>query len=721
MRDRYAAVVLCGLLLFGCGGSGDDVDPTREIKPRAAGLSAFGSCAELESYLIERATDEFVAPWTVQFGGGGGAAVDFGGAAGAAEDANTPPASPPTDFTTTNIQELGVDEPDLVKTDGQTYFYVQDDLRSGNSTLFVIDAWPPEQAQELARVPVRGFHGALFLAGDVVVVLTAVGGGPGGVPGPVPVPLTDDSTAVRVTLVDVSTPDAPSVRRTYDIEGYRVGARFVDGQVYVATQHTPTLYDPALINALDALGLPDPWSLSDADRAARAPQIREQVEPLVADYVRRTGRARLLPDLRIDDGPSNELLACTQIMRPAGPCQLALLSVVAFDPTTDLPPTGAGIVANGFQVYGSQDSLYVVQDSRWWWWPADEMPHTETHIHQFELNSGAPTYAASGKVDGWLLNQFSMSEHEGFLRVATTDQTFGGGWWGPGLGGPVAPGVPITPGGPDVALPLTTLAPPVQANNVFVLSRNGGALDVVGELRGLGPNERIFSARFMGDTGYLVTFRQTDPLFVIDLSDPRAPSLQGELHITGFSTYLHPFGADHLIGIGREATETGRVLGLQLQLFDVSDPTNPTRTHQRILGTNSAWSTSEAEHDHHAFTFYASQDLLAIPVTLEDTSFVRDDYRHFSGIIVFRVSTDRGFEEIGRISHTDLVHQERCSPTERLDPNVDAACDAFAYPWYAHMRRAAFIGDYLYAFSNVGVTASHRDTIDTPAAVIPLR
>jgi len=141
-----------------------------------------------------------------------------------------------------------------------------------------------------------------------------------------------------------------------------------------------------------------------------------------------------------------------------------------------------------------------------------------------------------------------MSEQDGYLRMATTDF----GWWGWGGTGTE------------------------EGNNVFVLEDDAGALNQVGELRGVAPGEQIYAARFMGDVGYLVTFLQTDPLFTLDLSDPSAPTVVGELEVNGYSSYLHPAGADHLLAVGMDADDSGSVLGFQVSLFDISDLSAPT-------------------------------------------------------------------------------------------------------------------------------------------------
>lgn len=731
---------LC-LLPAACGSGGDGPPPTTPVV-RSSALTPVEGCEALDRYLTDAAVDLFVWQW-VHGGvfGGPTPAPGAGGGAGDAGGGDGQPPSTPSEFTNTNVQELGVDEPDLVKTDGEHAYYLQDGL------LHVIDAWPAEEARLLAQVELEGHGGVIFLAGDTVVALTSIYEAsyppdpgrppPGAELGPESEP-GDSFTAVRVSMIDVSTPASPAIVHSFDIEGFLVGARMVEGVVYLASQHVPALIDDELLQALAALGLPDPWTLSLEQRRAMADEVAAKARPTLASYVTDRGRAALIPDLRRQDGTRTELLDCTDVLRPPELCEAAMLSVVGFRPEVGARPRGVGLIANGWQVYGSPGSLYVTQDSRWWCWRNEQERRAETHVHQFLLNDGSPVYGASGAVPGWTLSQFSMSEHEGHLRIATTDFTLGGwvfppadGVGGGGSGGGGVPEPPPMPDDPpgggvprgDGGGPMLSLQPPPRdANNVFVLRRDGRELKVVGGVRGIAPDEQIRACRFLGDVGYVVTYEQVDPLFALDLSDPTAPQVMGELHVTGFSSYLHPMDAgQYLIGVGREGDEFGRVQGLQLQLFDVRDLTRPARIHQEVLGTPGGYSGSEAEHDHHAFTFYDAQSLLAIPVTLEDWSTERESYRFFSGAIVYEVSPEAGFSEVGRISHTGFVKEAFCTPETRGDPEVDLACQLWEFPWMARMRRTVFLEDWLFAFSDVGVTVSHVRSLDEPVVEIPLR
>jgi hypothetical protein len=218
----------------------------------------------------------------------------------------------------------------------------------------------------------------------------------------------------------------------------------------------------------------------------------------------------------------------------------------------------------------------------------------------------------SGHVDGSLLNQFAMDEHDGNLRVATTT----GQPWVEGAG--------------------------ESESHVAVLAPRDGALTEVGQASGLGKGETIRSVRFLGDVGYVVTFEQTDPLYTVDLSDPAAPQVTGELKIPGYSAYLHPVGDGRLVGVGQDATDEGVTTGMQVSLFDVSNPAAPTQVTKTTLPSSS----SSAEWDHRAFLWWAQDGLLALPLSLYDGR------TSFEGLVGYTLDVDGGtIAERGRVSH----------------------------------------------------------------------
>ena len=253
----------------------------------------------------------------------------------------------------------------------------------------------------------------------------------------------------------------------------------------------------------------------------------------------------------------------------------------------------------------------------------------KTIIHKISINEDKIEYVAKGSVPGRLLNQFSMDESGDRFRVVTTTEYY------------------------------TQYQGTVRANAVYVLDEQ---LNIVGELDQIAPDESVYSARFMGDRLYLVTFQQIDPFFVIDLSKD-TPKILGELKIPGFSNYLHPYDNEHIIGIGRDTKEIeeGRVqqLGIKIALFNVADVNNPKVIDDVVIGDSSTY--SEALNEHKAFFFDKTKGILSIPITgdtknlNEDSSakMIAPDYNRWSGFYVFDLDSVNGFELKGKVTHSD--------------------------------------------------------------------
>lgn len=284
----------------------------------------------------------------------------------------------------------------------------------------------------------------------------------------------------------------------------------------------------------------------------------------------------------------------------------------------------------------------------------------KTIIHRIGIDGMDIDYEAKGEVTGRILDQFAMDEFDGKFRVATT---VGNNWQG------------------------------VSLNNLYVLDDD---LDVIGELEDLAPTEQIYSARFMGERAYMVTFRQVDPLYVIDLSSPRNPEVLGYLKITGYSDYLHPYDENHLIGVGKEADEDGRVRGVKISLFDVSDVENPIELDKYEVDEG-RWSHSEALYDHHAFLFDREKELLVIPVSYTEEVGVNENgwkkWKYWQGAFVFNIGLD-GISLRGEITH-----------------DSNESDDDY---WYGgdYVRRALYMDDVLYTISNSMIKANDLFDLD---------
>ncbi len=276
-------------------------------------------------------------------------------------------------------------------------------------------------------------------------------------------------------------------------------------------------------------------------------------------------------------------------------------NVLAFDITHDgeEPAFKSFLLGSSGTIYVSLRDLYLTAPT----WGEEQV----TVIHRIKLDQKAISYEATGQVPGQILNQFSMDEYGDYFRVATQA-------WRSEV---------VATSGTTVST-TTSTAPSVvrasslsgQSSNVYVLNRN---LNIVGRVEGLGQDENFHSARFMGDRAYLVTFKKTDPLFVIDLSEPENPRVLGELQISGYSDYLQPYDETHLIGIGKEAEDMGYFawyMGVKVALFDVSDPANPKQIGNFTIGDRGT--DSVALRDHKAVLFDHDRNLLVIPVNVNE-------------------------------------------------------------------------------------------------------
>jgi uncharacterized secreted protein with C-terminal beta-propeller domain len=280
---------------------------------------------------------------------------------------------------------------------------------------------------------------------------------------------------------------------------------------------------------------------------------------------------------------------------------------------------------------------------------------SRTDISRFDISRPDLTsFASSGSVAGFVLNQYSMSEFEGALRVASTEEPV---WF---------------EGAPDGE----------SESFVSVLAEHGRSLNLLGRVGGLGRGERIYAVRFVGDKGYVVTFRQVDPLYTLDLSRKTDPRVLGELKILGYSAYLHPVSDDLLLGVGQDASAQGRTLGTQLSLFDVSDLRHPVRRAQVALGASSS---SSAEFDPHAFLFWKPAKLAVVPLQT-----YADSGETFNGALAFRLGTS-SIAEAGRIAH----------PSQRQGQG------AYTPP----IGRSLVIGQRLYTLSYLGLAANRLDTL----------
>jgi hypothetical protein len=486
----------------------------------------------------------------------------------------------------TNVQEIGVDEGDTVENDGRYLFSaVLGSLRIIDTTTGTV----------VAKLGSANGSEQLLLDGNRLAV-TRVG--------------FDGQPETVVDLWDVTDRTKPVKLSETHLEGTPLAVRSVGGRarIVLQTQFGQRLdfFQPGGNSADDLLA---------AQTANQNVVKRANVDKwLPRSYVVQSNGSQTAVRTAID---------CREVGRPQRPSGLGFTWVATLDldvPNARVGARGsAGVIASGQTVYASKKNLYVatsnfqnLQRPKRSAAPVRPTPAV-TDISVFDLSSAdGATYRSSGSVTGRLLNQFSMSELNGDLRVATTRENAGFG---------------------------TT-----TASSVSVLRETTPRqMNLVGELNGLGRTERIYAVRFVGDLGYVVTFRQTDPLYVIDLRQPQSPRLIGELKIPGYSSYLHPIGPGRLIGIGEDATAEGRITGMQLSLFDVSNPSDPKQMAKLKVGGSSA-----AEYDHRAFLYWAPTSNVIVPsITFDPNEGPK------GGVLIANVS-ETAITEKGRVIHEDL-------------------------------------------------------------------
>jgi uncharacterized secreted protein with C-terminal beta-propeller domain len=297
-----------------------------------------------------------------------------------------------------------------------------------------------------------------------------------------------------------------------------------------------------------------------------------------------------------------------------------------------------------------------------------------SHIHRFSLGDadGRVRYAKSGEIKGIVSDSFWMSEYDGYLRVVSQENFWSSGSKGSSL-------------------------------SVLKINSDSQVMPVASTISGIAPGERVYAARMFGPKGYVVTFKQVDPLFTLDLSQPMSPKIVGELKINGYSSYIHPLGQDALLTIGEDADDDGRTTGLQLQIFDVSNMKDPKQIHKEVIErSENSYSSSEAMYDHHAFTYHAGSGLLAIPINMYHWN--GWEGKDFSGLLVYKATRNDGFKYLGGIQHSDLRP------------------DLSSYRWWKSLRRSVFMfktanvydkDAYVYSISTDGIKANDANSPKT--------
>jgi hypothetical protein len=700
-----AAGLVAALCLFGAGlaaagpagarGSSAPAKTRAPAKLAGADLVAYTSCSQLLSQVKAQAMKE-VGPYGLSGGSGGYVGFGPGGVVrgavpvptelGVNPTAAAPPSTAATSsgatagsstaqgYSTTNDQEAGVDEPDMVKTNGQ----VMAILRQQPLGVQVVDVGGSAPRLEgFLPLPQLDEASGIFLAGQDVYVIGSETSAPpavnypaGATPSPRATPMISppvlpwgaETTSTEVVVVSLADPQAPAVAQTFTFQGSEQGARLINGQVVLVLTNQPRLRWVYPVQATPA----DQKAATAANKAV----IRSSK---VADW---------LPSGTVKTGTGGVAktvtreASCARTYHTVIQAGLGTVSLVTLDPASSTPGNEVTVIGNAENVYASATDVYVAT-TNWQYqggWgcgygagvacpmePAYVLPvfggRTKTDIYGFDISvPSAPRYLGSGTVPGTLIGQYAMSEFGGYLRVATT------------RGEPTP--APVDGGTPPARL---------SDNMVSVLQPQNGALVTVGALHGLGRGEKIYAVRFAGDLGYVVTFNQTDPLYVVDLSDPEHPALAGQVSLAGYSSFLQPLGNGLLLGIGQAVDQQLRTEGLQLEVFNVTDPGAPALVSSEQLGDGAS---SAAEYDPHALLWWPASGMLVLPV---------DDY---SG------ATATSAADVWSISSSGTLQQAGALTQPGSGQN--------GYPEIERpeIERAVVVGGDIYTISEQGVMES---------------
>jgi hypothetical protein len=693
------SLLLLALAAAGCPSPTRDLDLDVERTRGSAALRQYASCDELatdlHAHVRERARTLLLQQREMMrdggygwFGGAPEAAVDGDPAAGDAADGARQEG---VDFSGTNNQEAGVDEADLVKTDGYFLYTVNGDR------LEILGVPEFGQLTAVSSTRIEGYPSQLLLDGDRAVVFSTLYVYDDSiVDTAVRAALSDDAgilrgtTLTKVTVLALGADrTAPAVEKELYLEGNMLTARRIGDVVRLANY---AWFDvPDLRTWLDVPGniwdpiTPEPVrfaAIDDAFLDALAHNDRVLAATDVSDFVPR------LFERRGDDVVEVALRGdtCANVAIPEDGTASGFTSLL----TLGLGEPGVSveadhIVTNHPILYASTNTLLLAEPAQdWWWFWGNEDLDEATNIHRFALDGAATAYTGSGRVDGTLLGQFALDEHDGVVRVAATKGQWGR-WW------------------------QENPAPPVT----HVVTLGGEtSLEVLGSVDGIAPEERLWSVRFTDTEAYLVTFRNIDPLWTIDLADVRQPRVLGELHVPGVSTYIHPLGDNHLLTIGLAGTDDGTVGGLdwgttQLSLFDITDRAAPALSSALPLSAGAAsdgwqYSYSEATYEHKAFTYWGPQAQVAVPLSTWRWS---DDggYEYRSELVLAHAEAGQPLVVDGRIDHSGFYNVDR-----------DAWWD------YRDVRRSIFMGDFVYAVSDKGVSCTRLSDVALVASV-PLR
>ncbi len=691
---------------------GTEQNQSQQQISQAKDLKSFGSWDEISEFL------ESADSWGYRgYYGAKGGIMELDMLAQAAPTAAESGAEEATDYSTTNIQVQGVDEADIVKNDGKYIYKVAaSDYYYGYETekgkVTIINAFPPEQMEIISEIEFEGNAQEIFIYNDKLVVFGNVYRYEVYPAQPVPdcvrciIPPYYSQNFAFMKVYDISDRTSPELEKEIEVKGSYYDSRMVSGEVYAFFSDYAYGQYPVPLYAVDG--------------------VEEEISPeeiTYFDWPDRNYNFNIFVSIDLDDlekeetrkivlmGYSQNLFVSKENMyvsytrynhyMPRWPAYEGVYwAKLPQDTKEKIAQIEASDISDWRKdrlksseaekfIYGDEDKNIIESaESILLQVQFDEKISqiTETIAYEPEMTAinkialDGFEYLGKGQVPGHVLNQFSMDEHNSYFRIATTARKM-------------------------------SRQGSTTTNNLYVLDSE---MQTVGKLEDLAPGETIYSARFMGDKAYLVTFKDVDPFFVIDLSVPQSPTLLGKLKIPGYSDYLHPYDENYIIGLGKGAMPSGQegfawYQGVKLSLFDVTDLENPKEISKFEIGDRGT--DSYALHDHKAFLFSKDRNLLVIPILLAEIDeskyagkiepYARGDYT-FQGAYVFEVTPDDGFVFKGRITHVD-------------DDSLKKSGD---YYWSSsNVKRSLYMDEYLYTVSDAYVKANELPDLSEISSV----
>jgi len=728
--------ILSGIYLF----------PNQNIISEQDKIKQFASQEDLANF-IKQNSDYSGYSGSVRNLGGAEMAVDESAAAPASMSAGKSADSSSNaafDYSATNIQVEGVDEADIVKNDGRYIYAV-----SGNKVK-IIDAYPAENMNILSEINITGVSN-IFVNKDKLVVFANNYG---------PILYAKDAAVESISSIrclgcgynqnslvyiyDIEDRENPELKSNFSFEGNYADSRMIGDYVYViSTKYVntenpepPLYYANGRENKIAASDVYY-WPYQDTSYVFTSISGINLKNNEVSNKVYLTGSTNTiyvsedniyLTYQKTSDYKKYAEQIAEKVYYPVLPNEYdnKIKKILDSDKNNW---EKLNEMQNIVKEYADSLTLKSGKEleefsselaERLEEFNIEIQKETEkTIVHKINVDENNIEYQGVGEVPGNVLNQFSMDEFDGYFRIATTT----GNWRETSL------------------------------NHLYVLDKN---LKIIGSVEDLAEGERIYSARFIEDRAYMVTFRQVDPLFVIDLKNPEKPEVLGYLKITGFSDYLHPYDENHIIGIGKSATEEGRVTGMKIALFDVSDVANPAEEAKIEIGGRGT--DSNALYEHKAFLFDKNKNLLVLPIQVYEEKEMSNEFNRwtgsdivFNGAYVFDISLDNGIKLRGKITHFsnkskyDAAEDEEIGAEREIygqtykkigDNNweiEDSYSDDYSkivytdkyidqqpggisynnlYDYQYQIQRSLYMDDVLYTISQAKIKANNLDSVD---------